>query len=143
MNDRGLKLIMEHEGCRLEAYRCPAGVLTIGYGHTGDVREGQRITQHQAEAILSVDLDFYERRVSELVPAANENQFAACVSLAFNVGVKAFESSTLLRLFKQGKTLAAAGEFAKWTHVNGKVLPGLVKRRAAEAELFQTKVIRA
>lgn len=136
INDAGRQIVMSFEGCRLDAYVCPAGKLTIGYGHTGDVKPGDHITQHQAEAILEVDLQRYEMAVESLASGANANQFSAMVSFAFNVGVKAFEESTLLRKFRAGKALGAAEEFMRWTHAGGVELPGLVKRRAAERALF-------
>lgn len=129
---------MEAEGCRLDAYLCPAGIPTIGYGHTGEVKLGDKITLHQAEVILEHDLLRFESAVSTAAPKANANQFSALVSFTFNVGVKAMQGSTLLRLFNQGAPNAAAAEFSKWTHAAGQVLPGLVKRRAAEAALFLT-----
>ncbi|AGC43243.1 hypothetical protein MYSTI_01912 [Myxococcus stipitatus DSM 14675] len=139
-NAKGVALIKRHEGMRLNAYRCPAGVWTIGYGHTGDVREGQRITEHQAEAILSVDLDRFERGVEFALPGVvalmTENQFSACVSLTFNIGVEAFTQSTLRKKLLAQDWDAAATEFAKWVHAKGVKLPGLVKRRAEEAALF-------
>lgn len=136
IRDRALEIIKAAEGLRLTAYRCPAGVWTIGYGHTGDVREGQTITAHQADAILDVDLDHFERAVDRLAPGANANQRGALVSLAFNIGVKALEGSALLRLHRAGDHVGAAVAFSRWVRGGGKVLPGLVKRRAAEAALY-------
>lgn len=136
INDKARQIIKDSESLRLDAYRCPAGVWTIGYGHTGDVAEGQRITPHQAEAILEVDLDKFELGVGALAPKANANQFSAMVSLAFNIGLTAFGKSTLLKEHRAGRHLNAAVEFGKWTHGGGKVLPGLVKRRAREAALY-------
>lgn len=136
--DAARQIIMSAESCRLDAYRCPAGVLTIGWGHTGDVREGDKITQHQAETIFEFDLERVEEAVAKLAPTANSNQLGAMVSLAFNIGLKALERSTLLRVFNEGATLVAANEFLKWDLAKGHVLPGLVKRRAAERALFLT-----
>ncbi len=140
INDQGRAIVMAHESCRLEAYVCPAGRLAIGYGHTGDVKKGDRITAHQAEAILEVDLHRFEMAVERLAPNSGPNEFSACVSLAFNIGVDAFTKSTLLKMHNAGLNVAAAAQFAKWTHAAGKVLPGLVKRRAAEAALYLTPV---
>ncbi len=136
INDKGRDLLMTFEGCRLEAYKCPAGVTTIGFGHTGDVEMGQKITLHQAEAILEYDLHRFEQGVTELAPHANANEFSSLVSFSFNLGLHALKMSTLLRFFNAGQKNAAAGEFLKWTRAGGKVLPGLVKRRAAERALF-------
>lgn len=136
INDKGRQIIETYEGCKLEAYVCPAGVLTIGFGHTGDVKKGDRITQHQAEVILEYDLERFETAVGQMAPKANANQFSALVSFAFNVGTEALRKSTLLKKFLAGAPLGAADEFSKWTHAGGKELPGLVKRRAAEKALF-------
>lgn len=140
INLAGLQLIKSSESLRLDAYLCPAKIPTIGYGHTGDVKLGTTITEHQADVILELDLERFEVAVEQLAPGANTNQFSALVSFAFNVGVGALENSTLLKRFREGAFNTAAAEFAKWTHAAGVVLPGLVKRRAAEAALFSTPV---
>lgn len=146
INDEGRALIKRFEGLRLKAYLCPAGVLTIGWGHTKGVRKGQSITEHQAEAILDVDLDQFQRDVEFLTAGIplNDNEFSALVSFAFNVGsdidddttAEGLGDSTLLRKLRAGDKAGAAAEFLKWTHANGGVSPGLVKRRAAERALF-------
>lgn len=139
INKAGLELIKASEGLRLKAYRCPANILTIGYGSTGShVREGMIITEAQAEELLRSDLRRFEDAVAEAVPGANDNQFSAMVSLAFNIGIDAFAKSTVARKAKAGEHLAAASAFALWNKGGGKVLPGLVKRRAAEAQLYRT-----
>jgi lysozyme len=134
----GIALLKAHEGLRLTAYRCPAGVLTIGYGHTGaDVSDGKTITPTEAEQLLRDDLQWAEKTVAEALPDSNQNQFDALVSFVYNVGAGAFKTSTLLRKAKacaNDPTIRA--EFAKWNKGGGKVLPGLVKRRAAEATLY-------
>lgn len=137
-NATGINLIKKHEGCRLQAYLCPAGVPTIGYGHTRDVKLGQRITQHQADVILESDLEIYEEGVEHLtrMRPPKENQFAALVSFAFNLGVTRLASSTLMKKYLKGDVQGAADEFPKWVKAGGKVLPGLVKRRAEERALF-------
>lgn len=136
INDAGRAIVMAYESCRLGAYVCPAGRLTIGYGHTGDVKAGDKITQHQAEAILEVDLQRFELAVERLAPQSSANEFSALVSLCFNIGADAFAKSTLLKRHSEGLHAAAAAEFVKWTHAAGQVLPGLVKRRSAEAALY-------
>ncbi len=140
INQAGLDLIKKFEGCKLEAYRDAVGVLTIGYGHTGDVKPGDKISQHQADVILLFDLDKFQLGVGLVAADANDNQFSAMVSLAFNVGLRAFQNSTLLKKFQAGDHRGAAAEFSKWTRAGGKVLAGLVKRRQAERELF-TKAV--
>jgi lysozyme len=136
INAEGKELIKESEGLRLEAYLCPAGVPTIGYGHTGDVEIGQKITEHQADVILDLDLEHFENAVESACPGLNDNQFAALVSFAFNLGVAALAASTLLKYAKQKLYAKAGAEFMKWKYAAGRVLPGLVKRRAAERALF-------
>lgn len=136
-----LGLIKKFEGLRLDAYPDPASggdPWTIGYGATGpDIKKGVTWTQGQADA----DLD---QRVTELGSAVDvnvfstitENQKAALVSFAYNLGIGALMGSTLLRLINQGDMKVAADEFLKWTHAAGKVMAGLVTRRAAEREVF-------
>lgn len=137
INEAGRDLIRKFEGLRLTAYKCPAGVWTIGYGHTGDVKKGDVITAHQADAILDVDLDKFERGVVNLLDVdVNDNEFAALVSFAYNLGIGALGRSTLLKLINAGNKPQAATQFMKWTYAAGKVVPGLVRRRAAERELF-------
>jgi lysozyme len=136
INDAGRKIIMDAEGVRLKAYKCPAGVWTIGYGHTGDVKDGDSITMHWAETILEYDLQRFEEGVGKLAPGASANEFSAMVSLAFNIGLSAFEKSTVLKEFRAGRKLNAANAFEAWVRGGGRVLPGLVRRRAAEKKLF-------
>lgn len=137
INEAGRALIKKAEGLRLNAYRCPAGVVTIGYGHTGDVKMGQKITEHQADAIFDLDVSSFEDMVEGLtLGKATDNEFSALVSFAFNLGSKALAGSTLLKKFRAGDKAGAAAEFMKWQYAAGKVLPGLVKRRAAERALF-------
>ena len=137
INPAGLALIKAFEGCELTAYKCPADVWTIGYGSTGPhVTPGKRITEAEAEVLLLDDLERFEAGVAKLAPKATDNQFAAMVSLAFNVGLSNFGGSTLLRLHNAGDHDGAARQFARWNRAAGKVLPGLTRRRAAEAALY-------
>ena len=138
ISQKGIDLIKKFEGCRLTAYRCPANILTIGYGHTGsDVVTGQKITQEQAEKLLKSDLLVHCNNVSRLVKVPlTQNQFDALVSFEFNVGYGNFASSTMLKLLNQKKYREAAAQFDRWVYANRKVLAGLVKRRAAEKALF-------
>lgn len=141
--------LKQWEGLRLEAYQDSGGVWTIGYGHTGpDVRKGLRITEARAEELLAADLSRFERGVNNGVKVPlTDNQFGALVSFAFNVGLgdprnkKApvgFLTSTLLRKLNAGNYNAVPSELAKWKYDNGKVVQGLVNRRAAEAGLWAT-----
>lgn len=132
----GREIIERFEGCELKAYKCPAGVWTIGFGHTGDVERGQVITRHQAEAILEYDLQRFEEAVGKICPKSTGPQFSAMVSLCFNIGIDAFKKSRLVKKHTAGAYLATAEEFGRWIHGGGKVLPGLVKRRAAEKALY-------
>lgn len=141
VNAAGIALVKQFEGLRLQAYPDPATggkPFTIGWGHTGDVKPGDNITEHQAEAILGYDLERTAEIVEKMLTgvSATDNQFAALVSLAFNIGVFRLSKSTLLRKFVAGDVAGAAAEFLKWRLAAGKVLPGLVKRRAAERALF-------
>lgn len=137
INKAGFDLIRQFEGLRLKAYVCPAGVLTIGYGSTGKhVKPGMVITNDEADALLMKDLERFERCVEQHAPISTDNQFAAMVSFAFNVGEGSYEESTLLRLHRDGQYGGAAMQFHRWNKGGGKVLPGLVKRRAAEAALY-------
>lgn len=138
INAAGLALIQHFEGCKLTAYKCPAGIWTIGYGSTGGhVKPGLTITQDQAEGLLRSDLRRFEAAVARLAPGANDNQFSALVSLAFNIGIANFEGSTLLRRHLAGDYEGATAQFARWNKSKGKVLAGLVNRRAAEAKLYR------
>lgn len=139
----GLNLIKEFEGVRLEAYKCPANVWTIGIGHTSaagapEVVPGMKITLQQAYDILNRDLDQYEEAVNKLVKVPlTQNQFDALVSFVYNVGVGSFQKSTLLKKLNAGDYSAVPGELMKWTKAGGKELPGLVRRRRAEAALWR------
>ena len=140
MSQGGLdNLLKKFEGCKLKAYRCPAGILTIGYGHTSaagapEVHDGMTITQDEAESILKNDLVKYEQPVANMVKVPLEqNQFDVLVDFAYNAGVGALKSSTLLKRVNAGDFDAVPDELMKWTKGGGKVLPGLVRRRQAES----------
>lgn len=134
---KGIALIKEFEGLRLGAYLCSAGVLTIGYGHTGGVSAGDRITEQQAEQYLQDDLKKFENGVLRLVRVSlNQNQFDALVCFAFNLGVGSLGKSTLLRKINALDFAGAADEFVRWNKAGGQELPGLTRRRIAESELF-------
>lgn len=137
ISNNGLNLIKEFEGCKLTAYKCPAGVWTIGYGHTKDVKQGMKITSKQAEQLLVNDLKTYESYVSKYVKVKlNQNQFDALVSFTFNCGGGALKSSTLLKKLNKGYYTGAANELLRWNKANGKILAGLTRRRKAEKALF-------
>jgi lysozyme len=136
----GIDLIKEFEGCELTSYRCPAGIWTIGVGHTGpDVKPGMTITQARADELLAQDLVRFEQAVDRLIETTqNPEQFSAIVSFTFNVGEGALEGSTLRRRMNSGEDLntVAREELPKWVKGAGdEPLPGLVRRRDAEVEL--------
>ena len=134
---KGIEFIKAHEGLRLDAYLCPAGVPTIGYGHTYNVKMGDRITAGQAERLLIGDLIVAETEVNRYGFDLTQNQFDALVSFVFNVGAGNFRSSTLLkRLRANPNDPDIANQFKRWVYGGGKVLPGLVRRRKDEAELY-------
>lgn len=136
-DNEGFQLIQKYEGLKLEAYKCPAGVWTIGYGHTKGVKEGDRITKEDAKNLLREDLKIYEEAVNGLVKVPlNQAQFDALVSFCYNLGVASLSNSTLLRLLNEGKYMEASQEFLKWNKAKGKVLEGLTRRRKEECELF-------
>jgi len=137
----GLELIQRHEGLRLKAYLCPAGVPTIGYGSTRGVKMGDEITRAQATELLMADIERFEDAVRRAVEVTlNQHEFDALVSFAFNVGAGALQRSTLLRKLNAGDRQGAADELLRWTRGGGRVLPGLVRRREDERALFLTPV---
>ena len=132
-------LLKKFEGCKLKAYRCPANICTIGYGHTSAagapaVMDGMTITQRQADDILRQDLVKYEAAVQGLVTRTlTQHQFDVLVDFAYNAGIGALKSSTLLKKINAGGFDAVPSELMKWTKGGGRVLPGLVRRRQAES----------
>lgn len=136
---RGVSLIKSFEGCRLKAYKCPAGVWTIGYGHTAGVKEGDTITQGQADEYLRNDLTKYEKAVLnyDYIYHFNQNQFDALVSFTYNCGV-----GNLKNLTQNGKRTIAqiSGKILLYNKAGGVVLRGLQRRRASEKELFDTPI---
>lgn len=138
INQAGLDLIKSFEGLRLKAYVCPAGILTIGYGHTGpDVLENQEIDATTATNLLERDLERFEDGVESIVRVyLTDNQFSALVCFAFNLGLGALAKSTLLKVLNEGQFSKAADELLKWNKARGLILPGLTRRRQAERILF-------
>jgi lysozyme len=136
----GVELIRHFEGCRFDAYLCPAGVWTIGYGHTAGVKEGDSIDQEAAEAFLIEDLETFEQAVTRLVEVPlTQQQFDALVSWTFNLGAGNLAESTLLKKLNNYQYAEVPEQMMRWVRAGGKVLDGLVRRRAAEAALFQSK----
>jgi lysozyme len=139
-SDEGISLIKKFEGCRLEPYFCSGNVLTIGYGHTKDVIENMSITEDTAEALLKEDLKDFEEQVSNLVKVElNQNQFDALIAWTFNLGSGNLSSSTLLKKLNNSEYDEVPEQIKRWNKAGGKVLEGLIRRREAEALLFEGK----
>lgn len=136
---RAFSLIEEFEGYSPAAYRCPGGVVTIGYGHTKTAKLGQVINHDTALKLLFDDVLKTEKIITNLLKVSlNQNQFDSLVSFVFNVGPGAFRKSSLLKLINFGAFESAKLEFTRWVFSGGKVLQGLKRRRNAEAYLFAT-----
>ena len=142
MNEQGLALIRAAEGLRTKAYRDAVGVWTIGYGHTSmagppEVLAGMEMTMEEAADLLVRDVRLFAQAVGQAVKIPlNDDQFSALVSFAYNVGSGNFRSSSVLKAVNAGDFEAVPRRLQLWVKAGGKVLPGLVKRRAAEAALF-------
>lgn len=134
-------LIKKYEGLKLDAYLCPAGIWTIGYGSTGkDITKGLKWTKQQAEERLKADVDKFAFGVEKYVTVPlTQNQFDALVCFAYNVGLGNFGSSTLLKLLNKGNYQAAADQLPRWNKAGGKVLQGLTTRRNEERSLFMQR----
>ena len=163
INKKGIELIKKYESCKLEAYLCPAGIVTIGYGTTGkDIKLGMSITQKRAEKLLYNDIEKFETIVNKYELKLNENQFSAVVSLIYNIGQGNFNESTLVKLLiknpntketirlleMSGNVIKFIGDvselnvieynFLRWCNANGKGLKGLYNRRKSEYELYKS-----
>lgn len=144
INAAGERLIKQYEGFRDTGYLCPAGIPTIGWGSTHifgrKVIVGEHITPEQAQTQFQLDVSVFEHVVAQEVHVnLNENQRAALVSFVYNVGPGNFETSTLLRKLNSGHPELVASELMKWNKAGGRELPGLTKRRQAEAALFDAQ----
>lgn len=133
----GRDLIKKYEGLRLKAYKCPAGVWTVGYGHTRGVTSSTEISQSMADLFLLDDIRPLERHINKLGINFRQGQFDAIVSFLFNLGEGNFNKSTLKKkILAGGNDEDIAAEFKKWNKASGKVLDGLTKRREEEAEMW-------
>ena len=144
VNKAGKDLIKQFEGCKLKAYKCPAGLDTIGYGNTWNpdgtkVKPGDVITQERANELLDIIVEDFAKKVKPLIKQnLTDNNFSALVSFAYNTGVTNLKNSTLLKKVNADpKDPSISAEFMKWVRANDKVLNGLVKRREAEAKLYE------
>lgn len=147
VNQATINLVKEFEGFRAKAYKCPAGVWTIGYGTTASAGvgitpvEGMTISKEDAEKYLDQSIKKFAEKIAPLITAPiNENEFGAFVSLAYNIGPGAFKKSSALRHFNGGDKAKAADAMLLWNKAGGKVLNGLKRRREAERMLFLTPV---
>ena len=136
MNDL-LKIIKQFEGCRLKAYYCPAGILTIGWGSTGGIFLGEVWTQEQADNRLKQDSYKFFVGVSKLIPNAPDRVIIACSDFAYNLGLGAFKTSTLRRKILAGDIEGAKIQLARWDKAGGIKLKGLTLRRQAEIAYIQ------
>ena len=132
-----IAIIKKFEGLRLKAYKCPAGVYTIGYGHTENVSADSEISELMADQILRKDLEIFEKTINDLDLPLLQCEFDSLVSFVFNVGIGNFNKSTLKKLLLQKKIFYAAKEFEKWVFAGGKKLPGLQNRRSKERKIFE------
>lgn len=132
-----LAIIQEFEGLKLKAYLCPAKVWTIGFGSTGpDITRGTVWTRKQADDRLKADVERFAAGVAKIAAKTTQGQFDALVSFAYNCGLSALASSTLLKRHLAGDPAGAAAQFSRWNKVNGTVLAGLTRRRGVEAALY-------
>jgi lysozyme len=137
LSPNGRLFIERNEGLRLHAYQDGGGIWTIGYGHTHGVKPGDVCTEAQAVAWLEQDIAFAEAAVADLVKVAlTDNQFAALVDFAFNLGATRFAGSTLLKRLNAGNYGGVPAFLKAWVFIDGKVAPGLLARRNREAELW-------
>jgi lysozyme len=140
ISQEGLALIKKFEGCELKAYHCAAGVPTIGYGSTHGVTMDMQITQEEADELLMDDVSKFEEAVAKAVKVPLEqNQYDALVSWTFNLGPSNLSSSTMLRVLNEGNYEEVPAQIKRWNKAGGKVLQGLIRRREAEALLFEGK----
>ena len=140
ISQEGLSLIKKFEGCRLEAYYCSGGVLTIGYGHTGGVKESDTITQEEAEKLLRADVFKFEEYVEDNVMVElDQGQFDALVAWTCNLGPGNLRESTMLKKLNNADYESVPFEMRRWNKAGGKTLDGLIRRREAESLLFESK----
>ena len=136
-SNQGKNLIKEAEGLRLDAYLCPSGIPTIGWGHTKGVKLGHHITVQQAEDMLVEDIAPIERLLNGMKINFRQEQFDALVSWIFNLGEGKFKGSTMYqRIIRNARDEDITDQMVKWTYSAGRPLPGLIKRRTAESNLF-------
>ena len=140
ISEEGISLIKNYEGCGLEAYQDSVGIWTIGYGVIKGVKEGDKINQEEADHLLQEELPEYEGYINDMIKVPLEQcQFDALVCWVYNLGPNNLKDSTLLRILNEGDYNGVPEQIKRWNKAGGTVLAGLVKRRAAEADLFEGK----
>ena len=140
ISQEGLALIKKFEGCELKAYRCPANVLTIGYGVTKGVTEDMEITQQEADEMLNEEIPEYEEYINNMVKVPLEQcQFDALCAWVYNLGPTNLKESTLLKLLNAGDYHLIPSQIKRWNKAGGETLTGLIRRREAESILFEGK----
>tara|TARA_R110000772_G_scaffold71801_2_gene157132 strand:+ start:760 stop:1230 length:471 start_codon:yes stop_codon:yes gene_type:complete len=139
ISDEGIELIKHFEGCELEAYKCAAGVWTIGYGYIKGVQEGDKWSADKADFMLFKELEEeYEKYVNDYVNVPlNQCQYDALCSFVYNLGGNALKNSTLLIVLNSGNYEGVPEQIMRWNKAGGRVLAGLVRRRECEGELFK------
>lgn len=141
MYEKAVNIIKEFEGFRENAYKCPAGVWTIGYGWTHGVKEGDTITESEASELVQKEVDKIAEQIEsvlgkEVFQKLTENQVCALIDFVYNLGIGNFKTSTLRKLIEEGNFEDAGKQFERWNKAGGKVLEGLTRRRIAEKELW-------
>jgi lysozyme len=140
LSDYAFLHLKEYEGLRLESYKCAGGKWTIGYGHTKGVKKGQKIDKETANKLLQEDVEYFEKFLAKEPYAEDitQSQWDALVSFIFNLGIGNFEGSTLRKkILRDIDDPTIPNEFRRWVYSKSKVLPGLVKRREWEAQMYE------
>ena len=141
MYEKAVELIKKFEGFKETAYKCPAGVWTIGYGWTHGVKEGDTITNEKASELVQQEVAKIAKQIkttlgTEVFASLTENQVCALIDFVYNLGLGNFKNSTLCKMIKSGQIMEAGNQFERWVKSGNKVLPGLVNRRKAEKNLW-------
>ena len=138
ISEDGLELIKKFEGCETTAYQDSVGVWTIGFGHTKGVEEGQTCSIEDAESMLADEMDEYEGYINNMVKVdLQQHEFDALVAWVYNLGPTNLGESTMLKVLNGGQFDRVPDEMNRWTRAGGEILEGLVRRRQAEALMFQ------
>ena len=141
MYEKAVELIKKFEGFKETAYKCPAGVWTIGYGWTHGVKEGDTITKEKASELVQQEVAKIAKQIkatlgTEVFASLTENQICALIDFVYNLGLGNFKNSTLCKMIKSGQIMEAGNQFERWVKSGNKVLPGLVNRRKTEKDLW-------